>query len=235
MRINKYIASSGYCSRRKAEELIKNGKVTINGSIVYDLSSIVNELEDIVCIDGKRITIEEEKIYLVLNKPKGYITTSHEQFDRKYIMELIDEKYRVFPVGRLDMDTEGLIILTNDGEFANELAHPRNKVYKTYIAKLDFDVSNEEIIKLRNGVDIGGYITHKAIVNRLKKYVVEVKIAEGKNRQVRKMFKAINKKVIKLKRTAIGGLTLEDIPVGKYKRYSLDELKRKIYKERTEY
>lgn len=228
MRINKYIASSGICSRRKAEEYINQGKIYLNGSKVTDLATQVGQ-DDVVTLDGKKISIEEEKVYLVLNKPKGYITTSNEQFERNCIMDLINENVRVFPVGRLDMDTEGIIILTNDGEFANELMHPRNKLFKTYIAKLNYDVSDSEIETLRNGIDIGGYITKKAVVKKIKKNVVSISIAEGKNRQIRRMFEAINKRVVKLKRIAIGNFEPKDIALGEYKKFSLEDLKRKIY------
>lgn len=229
MRLNKYIASCGYCSRRKADELIENGKVFVNDLLVTELGFKVSIEKDSVRVEGNILRLEEKKLYLALNKPKGYVTTSSDELGRNSVLDLVHEDIRVFSVGRLDMDTEGLLILTNDGEFANELAHPRNKVYKTYIAKTDYDISDSEIETLRKGVDIGGYITAPAMVRKLKRNLTEVKIAEGKNRQVRKMFEAINKKVIKLKRIAIGGLTLEDIKLGSYKSYTLDEIKKKIY------
>lgn len=228
MRINKYIANSGITSRRKAEEYIIQGKVYVNGQKITDLSKNISENDEVI-LNGKKIKLEDEKIYLVLNKPKGYITTSNEQFGRKCIMDLVDEKFRVFPVGRLDMDTEGIIILTNDGNFANELMHPSNEIYKTYIARLDYDVSENEINVLCNGVDIGGYITQKAIVKKIKRNVVSISISEGKNRQIRKMFEAIGKKVVKLKRISIGNFEPKDIAIGQYKKYSLSYLKKKIY------
>ena len=131
-RLNKYIASCGICSRRKADELISKGKVTINDKVVKDMGRQVN-IEDIVKIDGKIITKEEKKVYIMLNKPKGYVTTSHDQFNRKSVVDLIDEDVRVYPIGRLDMYTEGLLLLTNDGEFSNKIMHPHNKIEKTYI------------------------------------------------------------------------------------------------------
>ena len=230
MRLNKYIASSGYCSRRKADELISNNKVYVNGKCISNLSTQVQAGTDVVTINGEQINVETQKVYVALNKPRGYITTSAEQFDRKCIMDLIHEKVRLFPVGRLDMDTEGIIILTNDGDFANELIHPKNNIYKTYIVKTDFDLNDIEIQKLSSGVDIGGYVTKPAIVKRIKRNLTEVKICEGKNRQIRRMFEAINKKVIKLKRIAIGNMKVDGIEVGQYKKYSLQEIKSRIYK-----
>ena len=148
MRINKFIAACGICSRRKAEEYILQGRVKVNGIVISDLYILVNEKVDKICIDNKLVKLEDKKIYLMLNKPKGYITTNSEQFDRKSTLDLIHESERVFPVGRLDMDTEGLLLYTNDGEFANMLIHPRNKIEKRYIVDVNKMVTEQMIKKL---------------------------------------------------------------------------------------
>ena len=157
-RINKYIASCGICSRRKAEELVLQGRVSINDKTVVDLATQVSD-GDIVKIDNKEIKKEEEKVYIALNKPKGYVTTSKEQFNRKSVLDLINENVRVYPIGRLDMYTEGLLLLTNDGEFSNRVMHPKNEIQKTYIVTTDTDISESQMERLRNGVNIGEYTT----------------------------------------------------------------------------
>ena len=228
MRLNKFIASSGICSRRKADELIEDGKIRINGKIVTVLGIDVKE-NDKVEYNNKTININEEKVYLMLNKPVGFITTVKEQFDRKCVMDLIHEKTRVFPIGRLDKDTEGLLLLTNDGELTNKLTHPSHEIRKKYIVYTDTNVKNEQLEMLRNGVDIGGYITKKAEVKMLDKNNIEIIILEGKNRQVRKMCENTNIHLISLKRVAIGNLTLDGLEVGKYKKLTSKDLE-KIFK-----
>ncbi|MEG2348252.1 MAG: pseudouridine synthase [Clostridia bacterium] len=223
IRINKYIASAGVCSRRKADELVKSSKVSINGNIVTDLATLVNH-KDIVKIDEKKILINEKKVYIMLNKPIGYITTNDEQFGRKCTLDLIHEKVRVFPVGRLDMDTEGLLILTNDGKFANELMHPKNNVEKVYIVTYAGQLSKEQIESLKNGVDIGEYTTKPAKVKRLNSTSFEMTISEGKNRQIRKMCETVEINLRNLKRVKVGELALGTLEVGKYKFLSKKEL-----------
>lgn len=224
MRINKYIASTGTCSRRKADELIQEGKVSVNGNIVTNLGEQIDETKDSVYIYGSKISLEEKKIYIMLNKPKGYITTNSEQFSRQSTVELIHEDVRVFPIGRLDMYTEGLLLLTNDGEFANKLMHPRNKIEKTYIATTKAKVTDEQIKMLTEGVDIGDYITKPAKVHMISKNQVEIKISEGKNRQIRRMFDQVGAPVLFLKRIAIGGLKLGDLNLGEYKILNEEEI-----------
>ena len=225
MRLNKFIASSGICSRRKADELIEDGKIRINGKIVTVLGIDVKE-NDKVEYNNKVININEEKIYLMLNKPKGYITTAKEQFDRKCVMDLIHESIRVFPIGRLDKDTEGLLLLTNDGELTNKLTHPSHEIRKKYIVYTDTIVKKEQLETLRNGVDIGGYITKKAYVKMLDKNNIEIIISEGKNRQIRKMCENTNIHLISLKRVAIGNLTLDGLEVGKYRKLDKKDLEK---------
>lgn len=225
IRINKYIAKCGICSRRKADELIVNGKVSINGNVNTNLGFMIDENKDIVKIDNKEIKVEEDKVYIMLNKPKGYVTTNNEQFGRSSILDLVHENVRVYPIGRLDMYTEGLLLLTNDGEFANRLMHPKNKIQKVYIAKVNKEVTDRQLDILRNGVDIGGYVTKAAIIDIMGKNILKVIISEGKNRQVRRMFESVGLKVLDLKRIQIGNLKLKDLPLGKYRYLSENEIK----------
>lgn len=224
-RINKYIASCGICSRRKAESLILEGKVKINDVIVKDLSYKVRD-DDIIKIDDKIITKEKKKVYIMLNKPKGYVTTSHEQFGRKSVLDLIDEDVRVYPIGRLDMYTEGLLLLTNDGEFANMLMHPKNKIEKKYIVTNTSQITQNQIKALESGVDIGGYITKPAKINVIDKNKFEIIISEGKNRQIRKMCEAVGIKLTNLKRVQIANIKLGDLKTGKYRYLTESEIKK---------
>ena len=222
-RLNKYIASCGICSRRKADELIQNGKVEINGTITTELGYKVTE-EDIVKVNGKIISKEIDKVYIILNKPKGYVTTSNEQFGRKSVLDLIHEKVRVYPIGRLDMYTEGLLLLTNDGEFANKVMHPKNEVDKVYEVTTDKELTKEQIEKLEQGIDIGDYITKEAKVKIVAKTKFQITIHEGKNRQVRRMCEAANIKLLNLKRIQEGNIYLGKLETGKY-RYLTEEEK----------
>ncbi|MDD3303907.1 MAG: pseudouridine synthase [Clostridia bacterium] len=225
MRINKYIAKCGVCSRRKADELIQNGSISVNGSKVTDLGMMVDEEKDKVSIYDKELTLEEKKVYIMLNKPKGYVTTNDEQFGRDSTVDLIQEEARVYPIGRLDMYTEGLLLLTNDGDFANKLTHPKHDVEKVYVVKINGKVSEEQIEKLKVGVDIGDYITREAKVERKSSNLLQITISEGKNRQVRKMCEAVDLKVLELKRIQIGHLKLGDLPLGKYRYLTENEIK----------
>lgn len=220
IRINKYIASSGVCSRRKAEEYILAGKVLVNGVVNTELGYKVKE-EDIVVVDGKQISLEESKVYIMLNKPKGYVTTSQEQFGRPSVLDIVKVEERVYPVGRLDMDSEGLLILTNDGEFSNNVIHPTKHISKKYEVVLKENITEVSIKKLENGVDIGGYVTRPAKVEKVTDKKILITIGEGKNRQVRRMIEVVDNKVLNLKRIAIGGLKLDKLKSGEY--IKLDE------------
>ena len=220
IRINKYIASSGVCSRRKAEEYILEGKVLVNGVVNRELGYKVKE-EDIVVVDGKQISLEENKVYIMLNKPKGYVTTSKEQFGRPSVLDLVKVEERVYPVGRLDMDSEGLLILTNDGEFSNNVIHPTKHISKKYEVVLKENITEVSIKKLESGVDIGGYVTRPAKVEKVTDKKILITIGEGKNRQVRRMIETVDNKVLNLKRIAIGGLKLDKLKSGEY--IKLDE------------
>lgn len=215
IRLNKYIAMCGVCSRRKADELILNGKIKVDGTVITELGFMVGGTEEIL-YNGNKIELEENKKYYMLNKPKGYVTTAKEQYKRKSVLDLIDCKERIYPVGRLDMYSEGLLLLTNDGEFTNKITHPKKHIAKKYRVTLNKYITEENIQKLENGVDIGGYITSKAEVLKIKDREIEVKIYEGKNRQVRKMCEAVGCTVINLKRISIGNLKLGKLATGKY-------------------
>ncbi|MBO4818514.1 MAG: rRNA pseudouridine synthase [Firmicutes bacterium] len=229
MRLNKYIAQAGIASRRKADELISAGKVKINGIVCTVLGTEVGP-EDRVTVNGRDISGHEEKlVYYALNKPLGYITTTSDEKGRETVLSLLtDVTQRVFPVGRLDADTTGLLIMTNDGKLANHISHPRNAVWKTYEVEINIAISEEKMQKLRNGVDIGGYVTKPAEVRLLKQTshasLLEVKICEGKNRQIRKMFKAVDAKVIALERTAIGEVRLGRTHPGTYRKLTKSEI-----------
>ena len=222
-RINKYIASCGVCSRRKAEEYVLSGRVKVNDIIIKDLAYKVKE-EDIIKIDDNIINKEEKKVYIMLNKPKGYVTTSHEQFGRKSVLDLIDEDVRVYPIGRLDMYTEGLLLLTNDGDFANKLMHPKNKIDKKYIVTSKKKITQNQKELLESGVNIGDYITRPAKVNILDNNDFEIIISEGKNRQVRRMCKTVKITLTNLKRVQIGNVKLGSLKVGKYRYLSYKEI-----------
>lgn len=229
MRLNKYIAQAGIASRRKADELIAAGKVKINGVVCTTLGTEVRDT-DVVTALGKTLAPQGEKlVYYALNKPLGYITTTSDEKDRPTVVSLMtDVTQRVFPVGRLDADTTGLLIMTNDGKLADHIAHPRNQVWKTYLAEIDIAISQEKMQKLREGVDIGGYITKPAKIVLLKQTehasLVEVRICEGKNRQIRKMFKAVGARVKGLERTAIGEIQLGRTHEGTYRKLTQREI-----------
>ena len=234
MRINKYLAASGVGSRRGVEEYIKNGRVSVNGKKVTDLAFDVNENNDVVYFDGNRVSLVQTKIYFMLNKPKGCVTTVKDEHDRKTVMEFVPEKFRklVVPVGRLDYDSEGLLLFTNDGDFVNKLTHPSNEIEKVYVAKVERALDNSEIKLLSSGVVIDGKKTKPARViflgpdKNLFRY--EVTIKEGRNRQVRKMFLATGREVKFLKRVQVGSLRLGGLNRGEIKILSEAEAKKAL-------
>lgn len=230
MRLQKYMAKCGVASRRKCEELIQLGVVKVNGQIITELGYKVNPEIDIVEVKDKRIKLEEEKIYIILNKPEGYVTTVKDQFKRPTVLDLVDNNgFRIYPVGRLDYNTSGLLLLTNDGDLAHKLTHPQHEIAKTYIAKLKGIPNEDELETFRNGIEIDGYITAKAYISILKKSrnssLVKIKIHEGKNRQIRRMCERIGHPVIKLKRVAIGEIKLGDLKTGEWRYLSKNEIK----------
>lgn len=232
MRINKYIALCGVASRRKAEELILAGRVTVNDEVMTELSYKVDEENDIVKVDDKLIKEENKLVYILLNKPEGYITTVKDQFDRPSVLDLVsDIKERVYPTGRLDYETSGLLLLTNDGDLTYKLTHPKHEVDKTYVARVKGKLTKEEIERFKTGLKIEDYTTAPAKLKVIKydeqrdSSLLEIKIHEGKNRQVRKMCKAINHPVLRLRRSAMGKIKIGDCEIGKYRYLTEDEIK----------
>ena len=228
MRLNKYIASAGICSRRKADELIAAGNVRINGSVMREMGYDVQE-GDQVSVNGRPIEASEKKVYLALNKPLGCVTSMDDDRDRSTVADLVkDIPQRVFPVGRLDYNTTGLLLMTNDGDLAYRLTHPKHEIGKTYVALVSGVISDVRLNRLRRGVDIGGFVTSPAKVRVLKQNphstVVEITIHEGKNRQVRKMFNAVGNKVMKLERTAIGDIRLGHQLPGHWRKLTRQEI-----------
>lgn len=222
MRLQKFMAQCGVASRRSSEDIIKQGRVRVNGEIVDYMGYEVDEDVDVVEVDGARIRTEAKKYYIVLHKPKGYVTTVSDEFDRPTVMELVkDIRSRIYPVGRLDYDTSGLLIMTNDGDFANILTHPSHAVNKAYIAQLNNLPDANELNTLRKGVMLDGKLTSPARVEVLKatKHNCEIKVTihEGRNRQVRRMFEAIGAEVTMLKRISVGNVTLGNLPEGKWR------------------
>lgn len=229
MRLQKFLAHAGIASRRAAEDLIKQGRVEVNGLTITGMGVTVTE-SDIVAVDGKAIKNEKEKIYIMLNKPVGYVSSAKDQFGRPTVLDLIaGVNIRLYPVGRLDYDTSGLILLTNDGDFTYQLTHPKHEIEKVYEALISGIPTNEEIIRFRNGLTIEDYTTSPAnilIKEKIKgNALVHITIHEGKNRQVRKMCAAIGHNVITLKRMSIGPIALGNLPEGKWRNLSGIELK----------
>ena len=230
-RLQKYLADCGIASRRKCEELILNGKVEVNGVIVTTLGTKVTD-KDKIKYNGKEVKKVEEKVYILLNKPIGYVTTVKDQFNRDTVLDLIKCNKRIVPVGRLDMYTSGALILTNDGDFVNKLTHPKNEINKIYNATVAGIVSQEDIKKLSEGVLIDDeYKTKPAKVKILKideeKNIsrIQITIHEGKNRQVRKMCEAVDRKVLALHRSKIGNIDVKDLKLGEWRYLTEKEIK----------
>lgn len=226
MRINKFLAAAGVASRRECDKLIADGKVSVNGksaALGLDVSS-----DDEVFVDGKRVVIQKDEYY-ILNKPKGYICSVSDDKGRKTVMDLMPANVgRIYPVGRLDYDSEGLLIMTTDGELAQKLTHPSNEVPKTYLVKIEGTLTEAALNPIRSGIEIDGYITKKCkahIVETNKAYTkVQISITEGKNREIRKMFAAIGKEVMFLKRIKVGELTLRGLDRGAFRKLTKPEI-----------
>ena len=229
MRLQKFIAECGIASRRNAEKIIESGRVRVNGELVDFMGCVIDPERDVVEIDGRVIKTETKKHYIMLHKPKNYVTTVSDDLGRPTVMELVrDISARIYPVGRLDFDTTGLLIMTNDGDFANILTHPRHDVNKTYIARIDRPLSEEELERLQRGIDLDGIKTAPAKAENIKRpqkgYEVKITIHEGRNRQVRRMLDAVGVNVMSLKRISVGSLTLGNLPEGKWRRLSDAEI-----------
>lgn len=236
MRLQKFLAEAGVTSRRKAEQLILDGKIKVNGVVIKELGTKVNPNKDVILYNEKVVSLKNnEYVYILLNKPIGYVTTLKDQFGRDSIIDLVKVKQRVVPVGRLDMYTSGAIILTNDGDFVYKVTHPKHEIEKTYTVTIKGIIKKEEVESLRAGVDIGGYVTKPAKVRILRidedknQSRLEITIHEGKNRQVRKMCEAIKHNVLALHRSKIAGIGVKDIPLGKWRYLKKEEISKILY------
>lgn len=236
-RLQKFLANQGICSRRKAEERILEGKVKVNGQVVTELGTKIDPEKDEILYEDRPVANQMEKVYILLNKPIGYVTTVKDQFNRPTVMELLKIhgkpiKTAVVPVGRLDMYTSGLLILSNDGDFIYKITHPKHEITKTYQVTVRGSVTKEEIEKLKQGVDIGEYITKRADVRIMKieeeKGIsrLEITIHEGKNRQVRRMCEAVGRKVVALHRSKIGDMNVKDLKLGQWRYLSKREIEK---------
>ncbi len=234
-RLQKFLANQGICSRRKAEEAILAGKIKVNGVTMLQLGTKINPEKDKIEYEGQVVENKGKHVYILLNKPIGYVTTMHDQFSRPTVMDLLEEskkkiEFKVLPVGRLDMYTSGALLLSNDGDFIYQITHPKHEIDKTYQVTVKGKITKEEVEKLKTGVDIGEYVTKEAAVKILKIDLekdisrIEIKIHEGKNRQVRRMCEAIGKKVLALHRSSIGNLTVKDLKLGDWRYLSKEEV-----------
>jgi 23S rRNA pseudouridine2605 synthase len=229
MRIQKIIASAGITSRRKAEDLIEKGLVKVNGEVLLEQGYKVKP-EDTIEVNGEVINKLDKKVYYIINKPKGYVTTVKDQFGRPCVIDLVNTeiKERVYPAGRLDYNTEGLLILTNDGDFVNTISHPKNKIEKKYIATINGHIDEKSIEKLKKGVLVDKKLTSPAKVFLSEifkdKCIVEITITEGRNRQVRKMFEAVGHNVIELMRVSIGNLEIGNLKTGRIRKLNPNEV-----------
>lgn len=229
IRLQKYLAQAGIASRRKSEELIEMGVVRVNNRTAK-IGDSVDPKKDTVTVHGKRVQLSGNKYYLLVNKPRGYVTTMDDDLGRKDVTELVgDIKERIYPVGRLDRDSEGALIMTNDGEFANMLMHPRHQISKTYRVTVRSEATKQQQEAIQNGIEIDGKMTAPAevyIVEKSeKRSVMEIVLYEGRNRQIRRMCEALGLEVARLKRVAVGCVKLENLPVGKYRELTQDEIK----------
>lgn len=230
MRLQKYMALAGVSSRRKAEELIKEGKVKVNGKTMTEMGYIVNEGVDEITVNGSNVKMSTKKVYIMLNKPKGYITTVKDQYNRPTVLDLLEEiEVRVYPIGRLDYETSGLLLLTNDGDLTKTLTHPSHDVSKTYIARVKGHLQKDAIDLFEKGMILDGKKTKKASITTLKKHdknsLVEITITEGRNRQVRRMCSKIGHDVLSLERVSIGNIKLDEkLADGKWRYLSKSEI-----------
>ena len=232
IRLNRYLSECGIASRRKSEEFIKEGRVQVNGKIVVDLAFFVDSERDVISLDGEKIK-QQKRVYFLLNKPKGFITSTSDEKGRKTVLDLIDTDYKIFPVGRLDYDTTGVLLLTNDGDFTNFLTHPSNKVPREYKAVLNKPLQEEDRQKLLKGISLDrrkSRFESLFFITKNARDKVVVTTVEGRNHFVKNMFSSLGYFVDKLERTSFGGFNVKGIPTGGYKKLSFQEVKR-IYDE----
>lgn len=231
MRLQKYMALAGVASRRASEKMILEGKVKVNGRKVTEMGVQINEYKDLVHVNNRKISLNlsESKVYYMINKPRGYLSTAKDERGRKTVLDLVRSKERLYPIGRLDLNTSGILLLTNDGDLTYQLTHPKHEIPKKYVVKVAPIPSKEQLSYLRKGGDIGVYtiapceIQTRSLEEARASY--EVTIHEGKNRQIRNMFEYFNCEIVTLKRISIGKLTLKGLPVGKARRLDEDEIK----------
>lgn len=230
IRLNKFLSECGIASRRKSEELIKDGRITVNKKVIIDFAFEVNPEYDEVKVDGEKVK-PEQKVYFILNKPKGFITSTNDEKGRRTVTELIKTDKSIFPVGRLDYDTTGVLLLTNDGDFANALTHPSKKIIREYISGLDKELTKEHRERLLKGVTLD---KRKSVFKRIyfpkkKNYkVVGVEVLEGRNHFVKRMFNSLGYEVKSLERIKFGEFTAEHLPIGKSRKLSYTELRKYI-------
>ena len=230
IRLQKFLAEAGIASRRKCEQLILDGKISVNGQTVQELGTKIVPNVDKITYCGKPVENQENKVYILLNKPIGYVTTAKDQFNRDTVLNLVKVKERIVPVGRLDMYTSGALILTNDGDFVYKVTHPKHEITKTYTVTVKGIIQNEEVEKLKQGVQIEDYTTRPAKVKILKTDLekdisrLEITIHEGKNRQVRKMCESVGRKVLALHRSKIGNIGVKDLKLGTWRYMKKQEI-----------
>ncbi|HEX6781698.1 MAG TPA: pseudouridine synthase, partial [Solirubrobacterales bacterium] len=222
VRLVKFLAHGGVASRRRAEEIIGKGLVTVGGEVVTDPARDVGEGDD-VRVNGEPVVVEAREVWAV-NKPAGVVSTAREPGDRRPVVDLVDTSARLYPVGRLDADSTGLLLLTNDGELANQLTHPRYEVPKTYVARLGTPIAARDLARLRDGVELEDGLTGPADVRRLGEREIEITLREGRNRQVRRMLEAVGNRVVDLTRVKFGPLALDDLQPGCARRLSDSEI-----------
>ena len=229
MRLNKFMALAGIASRRNCDEIIKQGRVRVNARLVKKLGTQIDPNKDLVSVDNKPIRIKNEFVYYMLNKPLGVVTTVKDPLGRRTVLDCVPKtKKRIYPIGRLDYHTTGLILLTNDGNLAQKLIHPSFEFDKVYLATINGSLTDKQVQMLRDGVDIGECVTRPAVVEIEKQQIgqttYKIIIHEGKNRQIRRMFEAVGSKVIQLKRIAIGEIKLGDLPIGHFRDLTDEEI-----------
>ena len=230
VRLQKFMADNGIASRRKCEEMIEHGFVKVNGNTAH-IGDKVDPKKDKVTVRGRKIAVKDNLVYIMLHKPRGYITTMQDEQGRKCVAELVkDVGVRIYPVGRLDRESEGMLLMTNDGAFSNAMTHPTRHVPKTYRVTIRPSISDEQIAAFQDGIEIDGRVTAPASIRVVDKaegrVVVEVIIYEGRNRQIRKMFDALGIEVARLKRTAVGSIKLGMLPQGKWRELKEDEVRK---------
>jgi 23S rRNA pseudouridine2605 synthase len=232
IRLNKFLSESGIASRRKSEEFIKEGRVSVNNKTVFDLSFVVNDDTDIVKVDGEKIK-PQKKVYFLLNKPKGYVTTTEDEKGRKKVTDLIKTNQKIFPVGRLDYDTTGVLLLTNDGDFSNYITHPSNHIPREYLVKLNKDLEEEDKQKLLKGVLLDrrkSRFVSLIFIGKNYHDTVKISVVEGRNHFVKRMFGTLGYFVDRLERVSFGGFTVKGMPPGSYRKLAYSEIE-KVYKD----